>query len=377
MRLDDFVTKTTPADLVSDCCTSTYSGVVLSSDTKIRELGVAAKRLIQQADPSLSPEFFLASASIGWRPRVVAIYCGCEVVGVLYAKERVLAGIPSGIVYADGSLSSPLLGDPRHQLVFFRVAVESLLAHPGIRGALLRVPHASDEFEAVKQFASSTGLDSRYSDLEFDDSTLWKSHAHLALSGTYEEFLEGLGCTTRHNFRRYRRRFEAAGYSWVERLSSDELHSAVSHLAPKTKYYDAASLTRVETQLNMVAAIDRPLAMGLKHHTGEWLSVLGGWYKPRGAVFCFQYNNDQEFGQYSLSLVLRTYLIEHLIAQKLKELVIWGGSGPPLSRYVTYVPTIVIRFDKPTFLWRTTRRVIATIRPHLPSRWAEAAQWLA
>lgn len=332
---------------------------------------------MQQADPMLTPEFFLASASVGWRPRVVAIYCGCEVVGLLYAKERVLAGIPSGVVYADGSLSSPLLGDPRHRQVFFRVALESLLAHPRIRGVLLRVPQASDELEAVKQFASSTGLDARYSNLVFEDSTLWKSHAHLALPGTYEDFLQGLGYTTRHNFRYYRRRFEAAGHSWVEGLSRDELHSAVSHLAPKTKHYDAADLVRVETQLNMVATTDCPLAMGLRHHMGEWLSVLGGWCKPRGTVLCFQYNNDQEFGQYSLSLVLRTYLIEHLIGQKLEELVIWGGTGPPLSRYVTYVPTIVIRFDEPTLLWRAARRVIATIGPHLPTRWAGAARWLA
>jgi len=375
--LNDFGTKGTPADLLSDCCASVYSGVVLSSGTKIRELRLAAGRLMQQADPMLSPEFFLASVSLGWRPRVVAIYSRREVVGLLYAKERVLAGISSGIVYADGSLSSPLLGDPRHRQVFFRVALSSLLAHPRIRAVLLRVPHASDELEAVKQIASFTGLDARSSDLLFEDSTLWKSHAHLALPGTYEGFLEGLGCTTRHNFRRYRRRFEAAGYSWVERLSRDELHSAVSHLAPKTKYYDVASRARLETQLNMVAATDRPLAMGLKHHTGQWLSVLGGWYKPRGAVFCFQYNNDQEFGQHSLSLVLRTYLIEHLIGQKLEELIIWGGTGPPLSRYVTYVPTIIIRFDKPTLAWRAARRVIIAIRPHLPMRWADAAHWLA
>ncbi len=366
----------TPADLPEGCSATGYSGVVLSSDTEIRQLRDVARRLMQQqVDPMQDPEFFLASVPAGWRHRVVAIRSGCEVAGIMYAAERVIVGIPSGIVYADGGLSSPLLGHPRHRQVLFRVAVESLLTHPRIGSVCLALPQDSDDLDAVRQLASSTRLAVQYSSVVLNDSTLWKNHAHLALPSTYEQFLQRLGYTTRHNFRYYRRRFEAAGHRLVECLSMDELRSAVSHLAPKTKHYDKADLVRFETELNMVATIDRPLAMGLKRHTGEWLSVLAGWYRPRGAVLCFQCNDDQEFGQHSLSLVLRAYLIEHLIRQKLEELVIWWGSGPPLSRYVTYVPAMLIRFDESTLWWRVTRRVIAKAGPRLPKRWAEAARW--
>ena len=368
----------TAEDVPGGCSATGYSGAVLSSHTEIRQLREVARRFMQQhVDPMQDPEFFLASVPFGWRPRVVAINRGGEIAGIMYAMERVFAGIPSGIVCADGGLSSPLLGHPCHRQVLFRVAVESLLAHPRIGSVCLVVPQDSDDFDSVKQVADRTGLQVRYSGVLPHDSNLWKKHGHLALPGTYEEFLKGLGYTTRHNFRYYRRRFEAAGHRLVERLSTDALHSAVSCLAPKTKHYDEATRVRLETQLNVVATTDRQLAMGLRHQSGEWLSVVAGWYRPRGAVLYFQCNNDQEFGQYSLSLVLRGYLIEHLVRQKLEELVIWWGSGPPLSRYVTYVPAIMTRFDELTLWWRVTRRMIATAGPRLPKRWAEAARWFA
>ena len=368
----------TAADMPGDCPATVYSGVVLSSHTEIRRLGQAARQFMQQqVDPMQDPEFFLASVPTGWRPRVVAIYRGSEIAGIMYAMERVFHGIRSGIVGADGGLSSPLLGHASHRQVLFRVAVQSLLAHPRIGSVCLAVPQDSDDFAALKQLGDPRGFEVRYSGVQPNDSNLWKNHAHLALPSTYEGFLKRLGYRTRYDFRYYRRRFEAAGHYLVERLSMDELRSAVSHLAPKSKLYGKHHWDHPEPQVNLVATTDRPLAMGLKHQNGEWLSVLGGWYRPRGAVLCFQCNRDQEFAEYSLSLVLRAYLVEHLIRQKLEELVLWWGTGPPLSRYVTYVPAIVMRFDESTLWWRVTRRVITTAGPRLPKRWAEAARWFA
>jgi hypothetical protein len=79
--------------------------------------------------------------------------------------------------------------------------------------------------------------------------------------------------------------------------------------------------------LNSVAATRQPLAIGLRHRDGQRLSVIGGWYRPAGAVLCFQCNYDCDFGADSLSTVLRAYLIEMLIGQGRKELVIGGRLG--------------------------------------------------
>ena len=324
----------------------------------------------------LDPEFFLASISKGWIPRVVTVRRSGEVVGILYAKERVIAGFPTGIVYADGSLGSILLENSLHQENLFRVAIETLLASPGIRGVRLRLLRSSGEFDAVREAIGSRSVDARYFPIAYRDSPLWKYHAHLPLPDTYDRFLEGLGSTTRRNFRYYRRRFEAAGHKFVESLSMDELRSAAVDLHPKSKFTARYPLNDLEKAMSMVSASGRPLAVGLKNRNGEWVSVIGGWYRPRGAVLCLQCNNERDFGSDSLSTAHRAYLIELLIRGGLQELVIWADTGPPLSRYVSYAPTIGVCLDVPTHLWRAARFFISTIGPRLPGRLAAAAQWI-
>lgn len=361
---------------VSNLGAQDYSGVVLSSSAEILQLRDAARRWMQRDDTMADPEFFLASTYKGWGPRVVAVRNSGDVVGILYARERVISGVPTGIVYADGSLGGILLGDPAHQANAIRVAVETLFAFPKIRGVRLRVLPCSGELEIIREMVASGSFDGRYSPIEHDDSPLWKYHAHLPLAQTYDQFLQRLGSTTRHNFRYYRRRCEGAGHKFVESLSVEELRSAARELGPKSKYASRIQEMSIARDLEVVAATTRPLAVGLKHQNGEWLSVIGGWYLPGGAVLCFQCNNEFDFGPDSLSVVLRGYLIELLIRQGLEELVIWSDTGPPLSRYVSYTPTIGIRLDIPTYSWRVARRFISTITPHLPRRLAAAAQWI-
>jgi hypothetical protein len=364
------------ADEAISSVASEYSGVLLSAATKILELKEVASQLAQQDEPMLDPAFFLASVSKGWVPRAVVVYTGPDVAGILYAKERVISGISTGVVYADGSLGGMLFVREQHRQDVFRVALETLLSSPGIRGVRLRVLRDGGDLDAIGQLVVSRSLDVQYSLIEHDDSPLWKYHAHLPLTDSYERFLSRLGSTTRHNFRYYRRRFEASGHRFIDRLSPDELRSAALELAPKSKFVTSWRNLEIENGLKMVAASSRPLAIGLKHQNGEWLSVIGGWYRPRGGVLCFQCNNDCDFGSDSLSIVLRAYLIESLIGQSLEELVIWADTRGPLSRYVSYVPAVGVRLDLPTCSWRVARLLISTARPFLPRRLAAAAQWI-
>ena len=365
------------ADHSANVSAKEYSGVVLSSASQVRGLRNSANRLMQTQNTMLSPEFFLASLPEGWRPKVVAVYSARDVIGVLYAKERIIKGFPTGIVYADGSLGGVLLADHLYHRCAFRVAAETLLASSGIRGMRLRILHSSRDFDAVLQLTASKSLDIEYSPVEDRSSPLWKNHAHLGLADTYDDFLKTLGSTTRHNFRYYRRRFEASGHKFVEHLSLDELSSASLALFPKSKLTARAQQKSIDWQLKRVAAASRPLAVGLKHHSGEWLSVLGGWYMPGGALLSFQYNNEENFSQDSLSIVLRAYLIELLIRQRLKELVIWADTGPPLSRYVYYPPAIDVRLDITARSWRVARLLISAVGPRLPKPLAAVAQWVA
>ena len=329
-----------------------------------------------QEDDVMDPEFFLASMTKGWEPKVVVVYSAGDVVGIMYTKERVISGVPTGIVYGDGTLGGILLSNPVHQQNAFRVATELLLKAPGIRGARLRILRFSAELDAIRQLIASRSVDGQWSPMENNDSPVWKYHAHLPLTDTYAHFLEGLSSTTRHNFRYYRKRFEAAGHKFIEPLSMDELRSVALELRPNSKFAAQSPLADFERSLNMVAATHRPLAVGLKHHDGKWLSVIGGWYRPGGAVLCFQCNHDSKFDADSLSTVLRAYLIELLIGQGQKELVIWGDTGPPLSRYVSYPSTIGVRLDVPTVAWRAARFFMSKLGPHLPRRLASAVRWM-
>jgi len=323
----------------------------------------------------LEPGFFLASLPKGWEPRVVTVSNGYQVVGILYARERVIKGIRSGVVYVDGSLGDTVLSDPPHHKNVLRVAAETLLASK-IYGIRIRVRRGSREIDAIRGLIASRPLDFHYSRIRtYNDCPFWRYDAHLTLGDSYEQFLTALGSTTRHNFRYYRRVFERAGHSLIENPSMDEFRSATIELAAKSKFQPPQSVT--ERHLNMVAATRRPLIYGLKHRNGEWVSVIGGWPVPGGAVLLFQHNNDRDFGKDSLSVVLRGYYIESLIRQGLKELVIMDGTGPPLSRYAKNRSTLVFHLDAPTWRWRTARFLISRIGPRLPAPLAEAALTVA
>ena len=354
-----------------------YAAVVLSSQTKIRELRDVASRLMRQEDPMLDPGFFLTSLSKGWRPRVVVVYYEQEAVGIMYTKERIIYGILTGVVYSDGGMAGIMLASPLHHRNAFSFAAGALLASPGIRGLRLEVAQSGEEIEAVRQLSAFRSVQSQYSRIEYQDFPVGKSHAHLILADTYDQFLAGLGSTTRHNFRYYRRRFEASGHRFEEHLSIGELRSAALDLHPKSKLTAQRQRWKMKRDLNMVAAASQPIAIGLKHHNGEWLAVIGGWYRLGGAVLCFQCNNERDFGPDSLSVVLRAYFVELLIQRRLEELVIWHGTRPPLSRYASYVPMIGVRLDKPTYSWRAVRWLVSMVGPRLPRRLADVAQWIA
>ena len=120
--------------------------------------------------------------------------------------------------------------------------------------------------------------------------------------------------------------------------------------------------------IDMAATAERPLAVGLRNRNGDWLSIICGVYRPAAGVLLLQLNNDRDFGDFSLSTVLRGYLIETLIQQGMNELIIWAGTGPPLSRYVKYIPTLAIHLDSPAYLWRLLRLSVSTFGPWLPKK---------
>jgi hypothetical protein len=85
----------------------------------------------------------------------------------------------------------------------------------------------------------------------------------------------------------------------------------------------------------MIEAMPSRIMIGLRRSTGEWISLAGGWYAGDRAVLNMQLN-DRACGRESVSVVLRSYLIEQLIKRGIRELVFWAGTSPPLSYYIAH-----------------------------------------
>lgn len=225
----------------------------------------------------------------------------------------------------------------------------------------------SPELAAVRELIASRHLDAGFSRV--------RDHAVLALPQTYEQLLASFGSTTRHNFRYYRRRCEAAGHVYRERLSMGELRSAAADLEPRcSKDFQPGSITRA---LTMVAAAREPLMAGVRHRNGGWLSIIGGMYRPGCGVLFLQLNDDREYPRDSLSVVLRAYVIETLIRQGMKEFIIWAGTSAPISRYASFIPTVGIHLDSTGLAWRIARGFVSMAGPWLPGRFRADARWIA
>ena len=303
-----------------------YSSEILSSPEAILAISNKAQSLLQARESTCDPLFFLASIETQvWIPRVVSVEEAGQIVGILYAKERKCAGVPLGIIYADGSLGSMIVAEEDQRERILETAIRKLWERPGIRSLRVLVqPNSREDVVFRRSFASHAGqtVDVRYSAIE--------NHCVLDLPEEYESFLNILGKHTRRNFRYYRRRSEAAGWKYVDRMSLIEFREvALRLLAKDVVGADRSGLTRA---LNMLSCTKRPIMIGLKGEDGEWVSILGGWYEcDRAVVFC-QMNNEKDHPDSSLSIVLRGYLIEALIQAGVPKLF-WAGIGQPLLRH--------------------------------------------
>jgi len=126
--------------------------------------------------------------------------------------------------------------------------------------------------------------------------------ACLALPGDYQAFLGGLGAKTRHNFRYYRRKFDAAGHTYVHELPLQDLRRAAADLRSKSRI--PIQRRAIERGMNLLMAAERPWAAGLRHRDGRWLSVAAGWFSGGRAMLFLQLNDDRDHELTSLSVVL-------------------------------------------------------------------------
>ena len=345
-----------------------FRGSVLSSPPEILQLDRPIHRLMPRRDTTLAPGFFLATLSSDWKPRVVVVARGKSVAGVVYAKERLIVGWPSGIVLVDGRWEA-VVGNVVDRERLFTVAIESLFTSGVARAVRLAIPPAGFEARAVAAAHTMLSLELTYSEIPTH-----QLHACLPLLDDYDDLVQSFGPKTRRNFRYYRRRFEEAGHRYVPNVSPLMFHQAAEDLRPKCRI--RSTRDEVGRAVNVLASAEHPWIVGLKHRNGSWLSLAGGWYSGRRAVMFFQLNNDRDYEAASLSIVLRGYLIETLIRGGTRELAFWSGTSAPLSHYATCVPAMAAHLDKRSLAWRTTRALVGKAEPWISQHVSAEMSWI-
>ena len=155
----------------------------------------------------------------------------------------------------------------------------------------------------------------------------------LHLGPSFDDFLGGLGRQTRRNVRYYRRRAVSNGWRLSEEMSGSEIAMALKQLAAHQR---TSRLTygRIIRQVDAVKKLPAPVFMGLQTPGGEWLSIVAGWYRgERGHVILQLNRSNAEYDDASLSLVLRSYALESMIGNGVREVRFAGGCVGNLRKY--------------------------------------------
>lgn len=209
--------------------------------------------------------------------------------------------------------------------------------------------------------ASADGTSSQL--MPASHSSLWAMRQReipefLPLAPTYDETLAAIGQRTRSNLRYYRRRTERElGCSFLPQLeiSREDL------LVFNRQCMFAAPSAVVSWRLETMNSLQDPVLMGLRDRDGRLLSVIGGRRVGKSSEVLWQMNRNG-LRHLSLSLVMRSYFLEHEIDRGANRFYIEGGTGHPIRESFTtgtVTDLAVLRKSPTTALLRKLARYTA------------------
>ena len=154
---------------------------------------------------------------------------------------------------------------------------------------------------------------------------------YLPLEKTFDATLARIGQRTRSNMRYYRRRAEKElGCRFVPFVEMTKADFLAFNRECMFAVPDAVASWRYDS----LQELGQPLLMGMCDRDGRWLSLVGARRFNAGSELLWQMNRDA-MPLYSLSLVMRSYVIEHEIAAGSERFYIEGGTSHPIRHSFT------------------------------------------
>ncbi|HUC63023.1 MAG TPA: hypothetical protein VMF53_13805 [Alphaproteobacteria bacterium] len=154
----------------------------------------------------------------------------------------------------------------------------------------------------------------------------------LPLAETYEAFVEGLGKRTRRNVRHYRQHAADSGiaFKFYDGFLPEEMYGEINELCAKNgpKPFPPEAVIAWRARLKKQAGQFYSI---VSTDTGEMISLCRGFVWGKSAVIVYQLNSRDHYEK-SPSLLHRSFLIEHLIQQGVREMIFTDGCEGLLKR---------------------------------------------
>jgi hypothetical protein len=174
---------------------------------------------------------------------------------------------------------------------------------------------------------------------------------YLPLKSTFDQTLSQIGKRTRTHMRYYRRRAEAelgCSFEPEVKITTGEL------LAFNRECMYSVPDGVAAWRLRALEEFDDPILAGTRDREGRWLSLVGG-RRVRGDSEIFWQMNRKDLPAHSISLVMRTYFIEHEVSRGAQRLYLDGGSSHSIRHSFvkgTVIDLAVLRHTPVAFLVR-------------------------
>ncbi len=321
------------------------------------EAALLAQSTIEQPDATYTPDYFLPRIGASRLPRVVTCSENGKLVGVLYADELAIFGVRTGWVFGGDHCGRGLvLAAPEREAEVVATACEYLMSH-GIHAIRFYWRASGRETIPVLPL-SAAGVKVWCSSLYREEGD-W-----LPLAPSYQDFLARLGPETRRNLRRYRRKAEEMGYTYVPSLTRDEYDGAMQRLNRIADY--PIQPDREQRDQRFFEQFRRPVLAGLRGPSGELVSLIGG-IANGDHIHLLTQLNDLKLRKASISLVLRGYLIEDLIERGFSSIHFVNGTSPTLGRFCEPVLMRTLSIDRKRSLFHPVKQACSSFARALKS----------